>query len=313
MYSLSKFNASGRRPSGTELTAIYIDEPRRDGLFRMHRIQQTMYENAPGDSDLDLAGFDVEIVDLSTIRFWLLNQRPPYAADGTMLDASKVGANTTIDVYDYNNREKTMKYVATGQSDALYSPNKIAWMGGNNFVVSNDRSAKVGWRKKLDPVLAGGSLVYHEDWSDIYRTTPKKLPMPGSLIRGKDERVYVPSLVDDKIRVFELQQSGIFEQVHAISMGMPIVGLSTDSTGDIWAVGRSKYDPTGESSTNTVFKIENLTGERFEYRVSKVLEDGEAEVIHRASAIRHDAKTERIFLSGESISVLLLRLISNTH
>jgi hypothetical protein len=259
-----------------------------------------MYENAQGDGDLDLAGFDVEIVDLSTIRFWLLNQRPPYDSNGKLLDGSKIGVNTTIDVYDYRNREKTMKYVATGQSPTLHSPNKIAWMGGNNFVVSNDRSAKIGWRKKLDPVLGGGSLVYHEDWSDLYRTTPKRLPILGSLIRGKDERIYVPSLIDDNIRVFELQQSGNFEQVHTINMGMPIVALSTDSTGDMWAVGRSKYDPTGESSTNTIFKIENLTGERFEYRVSKVLEDGEGRIIHGVSALRHDAKTERIFLSGES-------------
>jgi len=272
----------------------------------MHKIQQTSYENYPGDADLDLVGFDVEIVDISTLRFWLLNQRPPYDANGTMLDASKLGANTTIDVYDFKHRAKTMKYIATGKSPALHSPNKIAWMGGNNFVVSNDRSAKVGWRKKLDPILGGGSLVYHDDTFDTYRTTPQKLPIPGLLIRGQDERIYVPSLVDGSIRVFDLEPNGHFQQVHAIKMGMPITGLSTDSMGTIWAVGRSKYDPIGDSSTNTIFKIENLTKERFHYNVRKILEDKEAKVIQGASVVRHDGRTERIFLGGKPFSPFAL-------
>ncbi|KAF2787314.1 serum paraoxonase/arylesteras-like protein [Melanomma pulvis-pyrius CBS 109.77] len=296
--SLSRFNASGRRPSRSELTAIYIDEPRKDGLFKMHRIQQTRYESGPGDGDLDLAGFDVEIVDLSTIRFWLINQRPPYDSDGKLLDASKVGANTTIEVYDYKNREKMMTYTATGKSSALHSPNKIAWMGGNSFVVSNDRSAKVGWRKKLDPLLGGGSLVYHDDWSNSYKTTPKRIPIPGNMVRGQDDRIYVPSLIDDKIRIFQLEQSGSFKQVHVIKMGMPIAGLSTDSMGIIWAVGRSKVDLVGGSSFSSVFKIEKIEEEWIKYKVDKVLEDKEAKFVRGATVVRHDAKTERIFIGG---------------
>ncbi|KAF2268704.1 hypothetical protein CC78DRAFT_565188 [Lojkania enalia] len=296
--SLSRFNASGRRPGGSEVMAVYIDKPRKDGLFKMHKISPTGYGSGPGEGRLDLTGFDVEVVDDYTLRFWLLNQRPPYSSSGQILDASKFGANTTIDVYEYKKGEKKMTYLAMGKSSALHSPNKIAFMGGNNFVVSNDRSAKIGFRKRFDPLFKSGSLVYHDDWFDSYVTTPKSVPYPGLITRGPDDRVYVPSLVDDRIRIFELRQGGTFDQVYAMKLGMPITGVTVDSEGDFWAVGRSKYDPKGFSSSNTLFKVEKFVERRFRYIPTRVLEDKEAQAIQGASVARHDVKTKRLFLGG---------------
>ncbi|KAF2462512.1 serum paraoxonase/arylesteras-like protein [Lindgomyces ingoldianus] len=297
--SLSRFNTSGRRPGGSNLMAIYVDEPRKDGLFRMHKIEPTRYGNAPGDGHLDLASFDVEVVDDYTLRFWLLNQRPPYDAKGNLLDARQFGANTTIEVYEYRKREKKMRHVGTGWNPSLHSPNKIAFTGANNFVVSNDRSRRVGLRKKLDPLLGGGSLTYHDDWWDTYVTTPKKIPIPGGLVRGNDDRIYVPSVIDGKIRVFELQEGGQYKQVHVIKMGMPIEHLTVDSKGDFWAVGRSKYDPTGRSSSSSIFKIEKFE-ERWpiRYVTTKILEDRDRKAINGASVVRYDARQKRLYLGG---------------
>lgn len=279
--------------------AIYIDEPRKDGLFKMHKVQPTHYGSTPGDGHLDLTGFDVEIVDSSTIRFWLLNQRPLYDATGLM-DHSKKGVNTTIDVYEYRNGEKSMRHIATSWSPKLHSPNKIAWVGANNFVVSNDRSAQAGFRRKLDPLLGGGSLVYYDDWYDRYTMTPKYFATPGQLVRGPDDRIYVPSLVDDKIRLFELQADETFKNVHSIKMGMPITSLTLDSSGDFWVVGRSKYDPTGRSSTTTVFKVEKFEERKFRFVPRKMLEDRDAKILSGVTIARHDARTKRIFLGGMS-------------
>lgn len=281
--------------------AIYIDEPLKNGLFKMHPILPTDYGAKPGDGKLDIADFDVELLDYgSTHRFWLVNQRAPYDANGTMLDANKYGANTTVDVYEHRKGDKKMKFVASGWSPNMHSANSIAVMGSNNFVVSNDRSSQLELTKRLDPILGGGSLVYHDDWWDNYRVTKAKLPVPGALVRGLDDRIYVPSLVDDKIRVFELQDPAEFKQKHAISMAMPIAGLTLDSKGDFWAVGRSKYDPTGRSSTNAIFKIEKFEKKlpiRFVPR--KMLEDKEKKFLSGVSVARHDVKTKRLFFGGE--------------
>jgi WD40 repeat protein len=279
--------------------AIYLDEPRKDGLFRMHRIQPSGYTNAPGDGRLDLSAFDVEVLfDPNILRFWLLNHRPLFDSEGK-IDKTRTGANTTVDVYEYRKGEKKMSHLATSWSPSTHSPNKIAFMGANNFVISNDCSPGLGFRRNLDPILGSASLVYYDDWSDRYITTPKTLPIPGQMVRGSDDRLYVPSLLDGTIRIFQLQENHTFKKVHSINLGMPIAGLSLDSTGDIWAVGRSKYDPTGLLSTNTIFKIDKYTPENYKYARTKVLEDGESKIISGASVVRHDAKTNRIFLGGK--------------
>jgi hypothetical protein len=85
---MSRLNISGRRPGGSELMALDIDFP-EDRLFGMHGIKTIGYEGAAGDGTLDLVGFDVEVVDAQTLRFWLINQRPPVDENRNYLNAQK--------------------------------------------------------------------------------------------------------------------------------------------------------------------------------------------------------------------------------
>lgn len=79
--SMGKLNISGRRPGVSELIALDIDSPGSDGLFGLRVIKKKGYVGATGNQLPDLVGFDVEIVDSSTLRFWLINQRPPVDKD----------------------------------------------------------------------------------------------------------------------------------------------------------------------------------------------------------------------------------------
>jgi hypothetical protein len=277
--------------------AISIDEARKDGLFKMHQIRPTGYGSKPGDGSLDLVTFDVEEVDSSTIRFWLLNQRPLHDARGK-IDKNRRGVNTTIEVYELRKGEKRMRYIATSWSPTLHSANKIAFMGANNFGVSNDRSPQSGFRRNLDLLLGGGSLVYYDDWSARYTPTPKTFPVAGVMVRGHDDQIYVPSLVDGKIRVFQLQEDRTFHQVHAVPMGMPVAGLSVDSVGDIWAVARSRYDHTGLQSRNSIIRIKQTEPRTLRYVREKILEDGEGTSLMAASVARYDVKSKRMFIAG---------------
>jgi hypothetical protein len=139
---MSRFNISGRRPGGSELIALNIDSPGADGLFGLHSTKPVNYEGAVGDGTLDLVGFDVEVVDPETLRFWLINQRPPVDENRDYLDASQIGANATIDVFELKRGEDRMVHIKTVVDPAIYSPNGIAALGDGSFVTSNDHSGK---------------------------------------------------------------------------------------------------------------------------------------------------------------------------
>ena len=141
---MNKFNASGRR--GSELIALDIDEPGADGLFNMRAIKPLGYTGARGDGDetLDLLGFDAEILDGDTINFYFVNERPPIGAFNNYIDASVVGINATIDLFEMRRGEEVMRHLRTIRSPEVWSPNRVAILGGGNFLVTNSHSVETG-------------------------------------------------------------------------------------------------------------------------------------------------------------------------
>jgi hypothetical protein len=53
------------------------------------------------DKDIDLSGFDVEVISNSRLRFWMVNNRPAVDKVGNFLKTTKVGANCTIEVFEH--------------------------------------------------------------------------------------------------------------------------------------------------------------------------------------------------------------------
>jgi hypothetical protein len=148
---MKKLNTTGRRPGGSELIALDVDEPGVDGLFNMRSIKPIGYHGAKGegDSELDLLGFDAEILDGDTINFYFVNERPPVGPFNNYIDASVVGANSTIDIFEMRRGEETMRHLRTIWSGAVITPNRIAVLGQGNFVVTNDHSVKTGLVRSL--------------------------------------------------------------------------------------------------------------------------------------------------------------------
>jgi hypothetical protein len=144
---VGKLNVTGRRPGGAELIALDIDEPGVDGLFNLRAIKPIGYHGARGEGDasLDLLGFDAEILDGDTINFYLVNERPPIGPFNNYIDATVVGANSTIDVFEMRRGEEVMRHLRTIWSPAVTTPNRVAVLGQGEFVVTNDHSTKTGW------------------------------------------------------------------------------------------------------------------------------------------------------------------------
>lgn len=62
---------------------------------------------------LDLHGFDVKALDDSRLRFWMINHRPPVDEKNIVLDANKLGANSTIEVFEVTRGSREMIHIST--------------------------------------------------------------------------------------------------------------------------------------------------------------------------------------------------------
>jgi hypothetical protein len=90
-------------------------------------------------------GFDAEILDGDTINFYFVNERPPVGPFNNYVDASVVGVNSTIDVFEMRRGEEVMRHLRTIWSREVSTPNRVAILGQGNFLVTNDHSVKTGW------------------------------------------------------------------------------------------------------------------------------------------------------------------------
>ncbi|KAH6629339.1 hypothetical protein C7974DRAFT_184833 [Boeremia exigua] len=95
---ISRLDASGRRPTGSELIAIDIDSFGTNRFFSHRSIVPQGSFGARGDAVLDTVGFTGESIDASTIHFYFPNV-PPY--HGTLFAASEMGANASVEVFEF--------------------------------------------------------------------------------------------------------------------------------------------------------------------------------------------------------------------
>ncbi|CBX99215.1 hypothetical protein IAQ61_000670 [Plenodomus lingam] len=272
--AVGKLNVTGRRPGGSELIALDIDYPGHDNLFNMRAIKPVGYTGATGDGTLDLLGFDAQILDGDTIQFYFVNQRPPIGPFNNVIDASKIGANSTIEVFEMRRSEDQMRHLRTIWSpDQVHTPNRVAALGDGAFLVTNDHSVRSGWRILLDPIIGGGNVAYCDGngqchdafsrdekmanlapsaphnqakfntWMSAYlakieHLMPKlKLKFPNGLARGFDGLFYLPSTVDGQIRVLALKDDKTLQQIDTIRVGMPLDNVSPDAKGDLYVPG----------------------------------------------------------------------------
>ena len=135
-------NAQGRTGKD-HLAVLDIDNPGADGLFGLRDLELSGYTGPAGTKHIDLHGFDVEIKDADTLRFYMVNHRPPMNGS-LMLDATKLGANSTIEIFDVARGKETTeaKHIRTVSDEAIYTPNKVIATGDGSFVVTNDKPMK---------------------------------------------------------------------------------------------------------------------------------------------------------------------------
>ena len=146
------------------------------------------------------------------------------------------------------------------------------------------------------------------------RVVAKGYQFPNGLLRSRhDGLLYVPSSFGEGVFVYRTLPSGDLEQVTLIDIPWSLDNLSEDANGDIYAAAFPKpiealtafIDPEFKTySTAAVLRIRKDERAEGGYVWDKILEDGERVVLPSTTTVVHDAKTGRLFLSGEYISLV---------
>lgn len=296
----SLFNVSARSRTD-HISVLNIDEPGVDGFYGLHQLKIDYA------GDLDLQGFDVKRIG-DRQRFWLINHRPPVdPATGEPLDPRKVGANSTIEMFDLDTPSSTLVHVKTIASEAIISPNNLAVAAdGIGFLVTNDHDAKAGMFRDLVILLGGGSLTYcRSDTGKCEVVARENCALPNGAVRGLDGRFYVSHSASGVITVHEYSEDGLVE-VKTIPLNVPLDNLSVDRDGNIVAAAiphsvgfmQAADDPYNRVAAAGVLMVTNTDSHGNNYEVIKVIEDRDAKYLPTTTVAVHDAQTHRLFLAG---------------
>ncbi|RFU26868.1 hypothetical protein B7463_g9462, partial [Scytalidium lignicola] len=298
----SRYNTEARR--GTDHVAVLnIDEPGIDGLYGLHQLKVSKgYKSASTDGgvELDLHGFDIQVLNNSRLRFWMINHRPPvnYAL-GEQLDAWKVGANSTIEVFELAMGSSELEHIHTITSKAIITP--------NNLIVTNDGGVLF---RTLDMIFGGGSISYCGPDSQCHVAATKDFYFPNGITKGSDGLYYIAHSSKGKITVHSLQEDHTLVKIDEIKLGIPVDNLSVDAEGNIFAAAfpdsiklmLALDAPFTTAVPSTVIRIRKAGNVHNQggggYEITKVLEDKHGKFLPSTTTAVHDVKTGRLFLGG---------------
>ncbi|KAJ8058980.1 hypothetical protein OCU04_011963 [Sclerotinia nivalis] len=295
-----------KRTSEDHVSVLKIDEPGEDGLYGLHQLEITGgYKGVDNHKSIDVHGFDIEFLPDSRLRFWMINHRPPVDESGNFLDATNLGANSTVEVFDLVPGSRNLEFVKTVANPIIKTPNNIAATRDGGFVITNDHSTKTGLIRSLSMIIGGGNIAMCGSDNQCHGGPSNRFP--NGIVRGQDGLYYVASTIKGKISVYSLESNHTFTQIDEIDLHMPLDNLSVDANGDILAAGlpdvlkvfKSLDDPT-VSVPATAFRIRKFDTENggWRYVVTKILEDIEAKVLSVTTSVVHDLKTGRLFFGS---------------
>ena len=319
------------------MSVINIDKPGQDGLYGLHKLEITgHYVSATGGKEIDVHGIEYEVLSPKRLRFWMNNHRPPIDANGNMLDGKKIGANSTIEVFEHTRGSKTLEHVKTIFHEAVSTPNGLLADGNGRVYITNDHDSKTGkvrnlpstlqsiisrilFRllshspqfRSLEMIFGGGSLTYCTLDGDCHLAYTQGFkfangitgvfPTPKS--KNINSTIYVANSAKGFISTYTSSSNGTLTRGTDIPLGIPVDNLSIDSNGDIFAA----------CFPDVLALVANLEGPITEkgnrreiastvLRIRRVVdEDGNGETKHVVEKVLEDI--EGRFLPGATVAV----------
>ncbi|KAF7874879.1 hypothetical protein EAF04_002053 [Stromatinia cepivora] len=329
--STGRLNASGRGLTDR----IAILDTRGNGSLES-RLQWMTTENFSGnngDGTFNLHGFDIRPdAKTDTLRILLINHRLPIdPITGASLDAVSLGANSTIELFHSQLGSGSMRHVRTYTDPAIQTPNQVAWVDDDAFVFTNDHSAKVGFRRHLDPLLGGGSIGYCDSHvNHCSATYSNGLNGPNGLVTGRDGLIYVPNTLLHEIQIFSLTGEKTLLKLDTLQTPYPVDNMSVDENGDIIAASIPQIYKWAQSLNDQSVQIPTAAvrirrkGVDFDrmireglregkglgkstdgYVVETVVED-DGTILSAATAAVHDVRTGKLYLGGVTTPFIMI-------
>ncbi|KAI9933630.1 hypothetical protein AWENTII_002300 [Aspergillus wentii] len=292
--SVNKYNLSA--PRGRDHIAVLdIDNPGDDGLYGVRKLQY--------DGELDLNGFDAREVGDNRLRFWLVNHRPAVGPTGELLDAKKVGANSTIEILELERGSTQLKHIKTIASEAIISPNNLVVDDdGVGVYVTNDHNGKVGMFRELEMIFGNGNVAYCNSETGKCHIAAEKGFNCANGITKHEGLVYVANSAKGRVTVYQ-PENGQLHQVDQIDLRIPIDNFSVDADGTIFVAAfpdslslrKAFEEPYTTNVPSTIYKI---TKSGPDYEFTKVIEDAAGQHLPGSTTAIHDTVSDRLILSG---------------
>lgn len=137
---MGHFNFSGRHADDA-VAVIDVDELEAGGEVRPRVLTTPGFPGINGDGRIDLIGMTGTDDADGSVRLWLINMKPSVDAEtGAFLDHSKVGGNTTIELFRTGRKAEKLEHIRTFANPQIVTPNRVAAIGGetNAFYFTND-------------------------------------------------------------------------------------------------------------------------------------------------------------------------------
>lgn len=145
--SMGSLNISGRNLNDAILV-LDVDELRADAPVEPRILAMPGFPGTAGDGRINVAGFTGTDDADGTIRLWIPDLKPSVdPVTGEILDQTKVGGNTTVELFRTGSRAAELTHVKTFAHAQISSPNRVAAVGGdsNAFYYTNDHgTVKLG-------------------------------------------------------------------------------------------------------------------------------------------------------------------------
>ncbi|KAI6277034.1 hypothetical protein MCOR27_006207 [Pyricularia oryzae] len=303
-----------------------IDKPHGD--FFVTRVLSTQgYEGISGDNKRmylhGIDGLDGQSEDgKPKISIALINHRASVdAVTGKVLDASAVGGNSTVEIFETGPDATELRHVQTYAQPNITVPNRATFAGDDvdaGIYVTNESKAKVGFVANLMAILSIGNVQFCD--ATGCEEISSRIRFPNGLYRARDGLLYVPSSGSSNIRVYRHAPGASnnegrrhpVEEVGIINIGYSIDNISEDADGNLFVAAFPKIteilkfgdDPMNKWSTATIFRIRKTqeADGKLSFTFEKLIEDRDKEVLPGATTAVRDAKTGRLFLGGKFVA-----------
>ncbi|KAG9307119.1 hypothetical protein G9A89_016947 [Geosiphon pyriformis] len=220
-----------------------------------------------------------------------------------------------IEVFEHRIATHEIFYLRTISHELIRTPNNIFPVSPDEFFITNDHYFKAGLKRKFEHFTRRpwGNIVFHSSSKNVTRIATEKIAYPNGISGNWNaSRVYVSSIGDGELIIYERNSDNQLIEFERVFVGMPIDNHGIDEeTGEIYVAGVPKplrnhlyySDPTGNSpkAPFTILKISNNTAKDLffekKYLVTKVLED-DGEIFHFVTTPAVDRGRNALLLSS---------------